>query len=565
MTQEPLASHPGFMTAVLDALPAQTAVVDGQGTIVAVNVAWSRFMTERGGQPRRCAQGVNVFEVLSRVRGRDRASAHEAAEGLRAVLRGETAEFDRDITCVLRQDDPLFFSLQMVPLDTEGGGAVLCYTDITARKRLELEAERRAVHDDLTGLPNRVLLLDRLQQAMGSRDASRAAVLFIDLDQFKLVNDGYGHAAGDQVLQQLARRLLAVVRPSDTVARLAGDEFVILCERLPFLTEAYRLAQRVLATVTEPFSVDGARLSLGASIGIATAEDHPTARAEDLLRAADQAMFEAKARGRNQFAVHDSGVQSRSQARVEQSLQLRRLATSDRLGVHYQPLVDLRDGHITGVEALLRWKTDGDPVDTAASVALAEQIGVISEIGRRVLREACEQGATFLRSDGSVLPLSVNLAPQQLDRFLVATVREVAESTGFPLSALTLELTERSVMSDPAASIAVLSELRDLGVLIAIDDFGVGYSSLASLRDLPLDTLKIDRDFVRALATPSADDRIIRAVIQLADALELHVVAEGIELDEQRTRLIDLGCNHGQGFLFSSARPAAEIRRLVQR
>jgi diguanylate cyclase (GGDEF)-like protein/PAS domain S-box-containing protein len=560
--EQQLAAQAEFLNSVLNALSAQTGVVDAHGTLIAVNSAWTRFMQERGGRPERCGPGVSVFDVLDRVIGHDRAAADEVVEGLQAVLEGRTREFNRDVTCSWSTGAPLYFSLQVVPLDAPEGGAVLGYTDITARKALEVQAAHRALHDELTSLPNRALLLDRLEHALRERDAAPLALLFVDLDHFKLVNDGYGHEAGDRVLQELAARLRSAVRPSDTVARLAGDEFVILCERLPFLTEAYRLAQRILGSIAEPFSLDGTQLTLGASIGIAEAEDRDLTP-DDLLRAADQAMFEAKARGRNQFAVYDDGVHQRSVERVEQALALRRLVEEDRLTVHYQPVVDLHDGRITGVEALLRWRGDEILPDAATAVALAEEVGLIVEIGGRVLREALGQAATFRQADGSVLPLSVNLAPQQLDGFLVDTVTDAAEAAAYPLASLTLELTERSVMTDVRASVDVLRELRSLGVRIAIDDFGVGYSSLSYLRDLPLDILKIDRDFVQALSSDGGDDRIIRAIIQLARALELHVVAEGVERDEQRLRLLELGCDRGQGFLFSAAEPAETIRSLT--
>ena len=422
-----------------------------------------------------------------------------------------------------------------------------------------MDAAHRATHDVLTGLPNRTLLLERLEHALAHRGPRSVAVLFLDLDAFKLVNDGYGHDAGDTVLREFAARLREHVRPSDTVARLAGDEFVVLSEGLPHPTEAYLLADRLIAAIAEPFHLAGTSITLGVSIGIALAAD-PRPEAGALLRAADQAMFDAKARGRNRFAVYDATVKSRNHERLEQAMALRRMVERDLLLVHYQPVVDLRDGHLVGSEALLRWRGGHQLRDTATAIALAEEVGLIGRIGRFVLGEATAQAATFRTPDGSVLPLAVNLAPQQLDGSLVGQVERAASSAGFPLASITLELTERSVMSEPGASIDVLRSLRALGVRIALDDFGVGYSSLASLRDLPLDVLKIDAGFVRGLSGPNADDRLIRAVIQLAQALGLEVVAEGIERPDQRDRLLALGCERGQGFLYSSALTAAALR-----
>jgi diguanylate cyclase (GGDEF)-like protein/PAS domain S-box-containing protein len=554
-----------FLRAVLNALPAQKAVVDRHGTITEVNEAWAAFARERGGRPESTGPGVNFFEVCERVVGEDLASVRAVVAGVRAVLDGTVTGFRQDVVCMPPGQEPLYFALHAVPLQTPEGGAVLGYTDVTERKALEVEAAHRAMHDDLTGLPNRALLLDHLDHALGvrARDRGELALLFIDLDHFKLVNDGYGHEAGDQVLVELARRLRAAVRPSDTVARLAGDEFVVLCENLPFLTEAHQLAERILLSLDQPFPVGDTHVKLGASIGIAVAEDR-SLTPDALLRAADQAMFEAKGRGRGQFALYDDGVHQRSLERVEQALSLRRLVEDDRVTVHYQPMVDLRDGHLTGVEALLRWRGGRITPEAAVAVALAEETGLIGEIGGRVLDQALRQAATFRRSDDSVLPLSVNLAPQQLEQALVLTVAEAAGRADYPLTSLTLELTERSVMTDLRTSVLVLRQLRDLGVQIAIDDFGAGYSSLAYLRDLPLDTLKIDREFVRALSDHPDDDRIIRAIIELGRALRLEVVAEGVERDDQRTRLIDLGCLGGQGFLFGPAQPATRIRQLAR-
>jgi diguanylate cyclase (GGDEF)-like protein/PAS domain S-box-containing protein len=550
-----------FQSAVLDSLPAQTAVVDATGTIVTVNAAWTRFMAERDGSQHACGVGANFFDVCQRVRGREQAEAQEMAAGLRAVLDGETSEFDTDVTCRWREDEPLFFWLHVVALGSPDGGAIVGYTDITKRKRLEVSAAHRATHDALTGLPNRALLLDRLEHLLTDRRAAPVALLFVDLDHFKLVNDGYGHDAGDLVLHELARRLLAAVRPSDTVARLAGDEFVILCEHLPYVTEAYRLAERVLASLTEAFPVGDSQLTLGASIGIVVAEEQ-TVTPDELLRAADQAMFEAKARGRNQYAVFDAGIHQRSRKRLDEALALRRMVDDNRFTLHYQPLVELEDGTVLGAEALLRAHGDGVLLDTASTVALAEETGLIDRIGSWVLYQACTDGVSFRRTDGSVLPLSVNLAPPQIHRGLIGVVADASAATGYPLTALTFELTERTVMANPVVAVDVLSRLREMGVCIAIDDFGVGYSSFAYLRDLPLDSLKIDSGFVQALASPE-DQRLVRAIVDLAHALQLDVVAEGIEQRQQRDQLLELGCHRGQGFLFSPAQPADAVRLLA--
>ena len=560
--RERLARLAAFQSAVLDSMLALTAVIDNDGRIIAVNEAWTRQAISGGGSPATCGTGVDFLAVCDHVTGPSRPEALAVASGLRSVLTGASQEFQQDIPCQLA-DSQLYFSLSIVPLHVPEGGAVLSYTDITRRKTLEVAAAHRATHDVLTGLPNRTLLLDRLQHALSGRGPAHLAVLFLDLDAFKLVNDGYGHEAGDDVLRELAARLVRQVRPADTVARLAGDEFVVLCEDLATPGEADALAERLLAAVAEPFTIADEGITLGLSIGIAVA-DATLNRPDALLNAADQAMFDAKARGRNRVTVYDAGVHGRHHVRLAQAMTLRGMVERDDLLVHYQPLIDLRDGSLEGAEALLRWRGVHALPDTATAIALAEEIGLIGRIGRFVLREAMGQAATFLTPGGVLLPLAVNLAPQQLEPSLVGFVEQAAQDTGYPLTSLTLELTERSVMTDPVGAVGVLKALRARGVRIALDDFGVGYSSLASLRDLPLDVLKIDAGFVQGLLGPEPNGRIITAIVEMARALDLDIVAEGIEQDEQRDRLLELGCEHGQGFLFSPACSHPRLRALAR-
>lgn len=315
-TRERLAGLAGFQRAVLDSLPALTAVVDRAGKIIAVNEAWTRHMLECAGRTETCGVGVDFLAVCDQTIGPARAEARSVATGLRSLLAGHATEFQQDVACNLPSGETMFFSLQMTPLRTPEGGAVIGYTDITRRKTLEVDAAHRATHDVLTGLPNRTLLLERLRHALAHRGPPSVAVLFLDLDDFKLVNDGYGHDAGDTVLREFAARLRQHVRPSDTVARLAGDEFVVLSEGLPHPTEAYLLADRLIAAIAEPFHLAGTTITLGVSIGIALAAG-PRPEAGALLRAADQAMFDAKARGRNRYAVYDATVRSRSHDRFE--------------------------------------------------------------------------------------------------------------------------------------------------------------------------------------------------------------------------------------------------------
>ena len=560
--RERLARLAAFQSAVLDSMLSLTAVVDGSGRIVAVNEAWTRHAISGGGTPAGCGTGVDFLALCEAVTGPSRPEALAVAAGLRAVLAGTSREFQQDVPCEWAEGH-VYLSLSMVPLQSPEGGVVISYTDITRRKSLEVAAAHRATHDVLTGLPNRTLLLDRLQHAMSGRGLRHLAVLFLDLDAFKLVNDGYGHEAGDGVLRELATRLRRHVRPSDTVARLAGDEFVVLCEDLVTPGEADALAERLLVAIEEPFTVGREGITLGMSIGIAVANETLN-QPDALLNAADQAMFDAKARGRNRVSVYDAGVHGRHHVRLAQAMTLRGMVERRDLLVHYQPLVDLRDLSLKGAEALLRWRGQHALPDTATAIALAEEIGLIGRIGRFVLQEAISQASTFVDRGSTQLPVSVNLAPQQLEPSLVEFVEQTASDAGYPLTSLTVELTERSLMTDPGRAIDVLKALRARGVRVALDDFGVGYSSLASLRDLPLDILKIDAGFVRGLLGPQPNGRIISAIIEMARALDLDIVAEGIEQDEQRDLLLGLGCEHGQGFLFSPARSHREMRTLAQ-
>lgn len=554
-----------FQRAVLDALPSLTAVVDRHGTIVAVNEAWTRHALERGGSVEGCGVGVSFLDVCEAATGDLRPGALAVASGLRGLQEGRLRTFEQDVPCRQPDGAVAHFSLLMVPLRSPDGGVVVAYTDITRRKQLEVDAAHRATHDVLTGLPNRTLLVDRLEHALSGRHRPAVALLFLDLDGFKLVNDGYGHEAGDAVLRQLAERLRDHVRPSDTVSRLSGDEFVVLCEDLAHPTEAHLLAERLVAALSEPYAVGTTAIGLGVSIGVALA-DSTLSRPDALLRAADQAMFDAKAGGRNRVTVYDAGVHGRHHVRLEQAMALRRLVDDEALLVHYQPVVDLETGVLRGAEALLRWEGEGPLPDTATAIGLAEEIGLIGRIGRYVLREATCQAATFARADASLLPVAVNLAPQQVDAGLLDLVTEAASDAGYPLTSVTLELTERTVMRDHRLAVGVLRDLRGAGVRIALDDFGVGYSSLAALRALPLDVLKVDSGFVRGLSAHRGgdqDSRIITAIVELARALDLELVAEGVEQAAQRDRLLELGCRTGQGWLFSPARPADALRGLL--
>jgi diguanylate cyclase (GGDEF)-like protein/PAS domain S-box-containing protein len=445
-------------------------------------------------------------------------------------------------------------------VDGAGGidGAVINSRDVTERMALEEQLEYQALHDDLTELPNRALLLDRLDQcvARSHRYHESIAVLFLDLDNFKLVNDSLGHAAGDDVLVLVAQRLRHAIREGDTVARFGGDEFVIVLGHPIAIEDAIDVANRISTAIAEPLQVEGRELLVAASIGIAFATGTQADR-DDLLRHADIALYRAKSKGRNTYDVFDQTMHDAVLHRIRVEADLRRAIERDEFVLHYQPTVSLVDGAVVGVEALVRWQhPERGVVSPAEFIPIAEETGLILPLGAWILLAACRQGALWLAQagDGARFSLGVNLSSRQFAQSgLVEQIADVLAETGFPAEYLALEITESDAMGDAEATIHRLRELKALGIQLAVDDFGTGYSSLAYLKRFPVDVLKIDRSFVHGLGSDDADTAIVAAMIGMARALGLRVVAEGVETAEQLTRLHELGCDAAQGFLF--ARP----------
>ena len=441
--------------------------------------------------------------------------------------------------------------------------------DVTDSKRAEeqsgtlmAELAHQALHDALTGLPNRALLLDRLDQALAqsARTGSAVAVLFLDLDRFKLVNDSRGHAAGDQLLVRVAERLRQVVRPADTVARFGGDEFVVICQDAGVVGHAMHVADRVADAFRSPFPLGADDMFLNVSIGIATS-DGRTSPAE-LLRNADAAMYQAKELGRGRCEFFDETMRTEAAARLDLQTALHWAITRQEMQVHYQPVVDLRTGVPVGVEALARWAhpTKGlvGPTDF---VKLAEESGLIVPIDVSVLEQATKECVGWPAGPtGIALKVSANLSIHHLRHpDLLDNVRSVLDRSGLEPSSLCLELTESVLLEDVDRHMRTLLELRALGVRLAIDDFGTGFSSLTYLKRFPVDAVKIDRSFVAGLGTDASDTAIVRSVIDLAHALSLQVVAEGVERREQLDLLQSLGCDVAQGFLFAPPLPTEEL------
>ena len=434
---------------------------------------------------------------------------------------------------------------------------------------VEARIRHDAVHDALTGLPNRTLLLERLNRAVARADEEgrSIALFFLDVDHLKVLNDSLGHHAGDELLRAIGPRLRAVLRPEDTIARFGGDEFAVLCERIEDEAQALRVAERLVRAFAKPFAVCGEPRFCSTSVGVVVSDPGGTRGGEELLSDADAALYRAKERGRGRHEVFDAGLRDRMTARLRIEADLRRaLEARDQLWVAYQPFYELPSQRIAGVEALLRWNhPERGPVGPAEFIPVAEDSGLIVELGEHVLRTACAQVAEW-HAVAPDLRLTVNISARQmaLDG-LPGTVGAVMRETGMAPDKLGLEITEGMLLEETPATEETLLALKRLGVRLMLDDFGTGYSSLAYLRRHPLDVLKVDRAFVADLGEDGkGDSAIVEAIIGMAKALGMRVVPEGVETAAQLERLIELGCEFAQGFHLSRPLPAAEIEALLR-
>jgi diguanylate cyclase (GGDEF)-like protein len=465
------------------------------------------------------------------------------------------------------------------PLDPEDTGAARTLADVAAAYILNAQARdaarktadrfrASALHDPLTGLPNRVLLQQRLVQAAerGERECTSVAVLFADLDRFKQVNDTYGHQVGDELLVAVAHRLSDLVRPGDTLARVSGDEFVFLCEGLVDGADIEAFARRIEAAFTAPFVLSGVELSVTASVGMAYTEPGE-AVSNQLVVDADIAMYQAKRKGGATHQVIDLKEVRRSNDWNSLEHDLHAAFARDELDIAYQPVVRSIDGLLVGVEALLRWThPDRGPIPALDMVSIAEDDGLITQIGAWVLERSCTDRGRWLRDHPDMpLSLAVNVSVRQLmSPDFSSTVSAVLDKTKMYPAALVLEITEGVFIQDAACAAKVMSELKQPGVRLALDDFGTGYSSLSYLRQFPVDILKIDQVFIATMGRDPAAAAIVAAIANLAHALGLSVIAEGVETQEQHREIIALGCEFAQGFLYSAPIPARELASLLQ-
>ncbi|MEO6715102.1 MAG: EAL domain-containing protein [Mycobacteriales bacterium] len=538
---------------VLDLASTGICVTDMSGRIAHVNRSFSRLVRLTATEVEGCEFGkavdtgeANAYAAIAQ-RLADGDTSPSRVEG--RLKRHDGSEVDvLIVTSHIQSDDcepQLVFEVH----------------DLSERRDAEAKLLRQAMHDPLTGLPNRALFMDRLRLmlARGARSPTLTGVIFIDLDDFKDINDGHGHKVGDEVLVETARRLMDVVRPFDTVTRLGGDEFVILCVDLATQLDATGIATRLLEAIAQPIALGDDEVGVTSSIGIALAKDDSVS-ADAVLHEADSAMYRAKTRGKNQIEIFDDHARSSIVTRVRIEALLRQGLRDSLFVLHYQPIYDLATGELVAVESLLRLQDPhGDLLPPASFIGVAEHSGLIVPIGAWVLEESCRQLAQWRRDCvvSESVRVAVNLSVRQVARSdLVKTVRRAIAESGLGPSSLSLELTESILMEADSAHVRQLEELRAMGVVLEIDDFGTGYSSLTYLKRLPVSVIKIDRSFVAGLLTNAADRGIVLSVIGLGQALGLTTIAEGVENAEQLDALWVLGCDQAQGFYLGRPRPS---------
>jgi len=496
------------------------------------------------------------------------------AELARQIAHGGWDEYTHELRFVGRDGKDIWVEAHTRPIDRSKGefsGISGTLTDVTTRRELEQRLVTQAFHDDLTGLANRALFKDRVEHALTRRAGGRelVAVLFLDLDRFKTVNDSLGHTVGDALLVAIGERLRLVLRPADTIARLGGDEFAILVDDMGTPQEALGLAERITAAFDQPFRPARREITIGCSIGVVLASGGHRS-ADDLLRDADVAMYRAKISGRGSYAIFEPSMQAEVAARLELESDLRSAIDHERLALAYQPIVDLKDGRIVAVEALARWShVLRGVVPPSVFIPSAEESGLILPLGAWVLRRACLDVAALRATGGAAanLRLSVNLSPRQLGhRGILEEVFGALREAGLPADALDLEITESLVLDAGEEGLEYLRQFRAAGCGVSFDDFGTGFSSLGNLRSLPIDGLKIDVSFVAAMLDGGVDAAVVEAVVRLGAALGVAVVAEGVEDAATAERLVALGCPFGQGYYFARPEPLAAVAaRLARR
>lgn|GEM_PF-1090186 len=568
-----------FARNTLDALGARLAIVDERGVILSANRAWKQFALSHLPSVDGFRIGGNHLAFCDSMPKEGAPDAREVAEGIRLVLSGQRNEYAQE--CEWRcGEESSWYLIRVTKFVGEGPRrVVITHEDITARKRAEEQLRHESLHDALTGLPNRVLLADRIDRCISraQRDPDfRFALLFMDLDRFKLINDSLGHSAGDEVLREISNRLQRSLRGTDSVARLAheinlasaeaapgalarlgGDEFTILLQDLQTVGDPVRVAERILNQISDPIQCDGHELQVTASIGIVicggSESNCPATSARELLRDADTAMYRAKGMGRGRYVIFDTTLHAAAMARLKLESDLRRAIERDELLLYFQPIVSLDTRKIEGFEALVRWKLNGQLVSPGDFIPVAEDTDLILPIGEWVMEEACRQLADWRRRmPEHPVWVAINVSRRQLcSPDLVQHLKRVLKETGVPPAMLKLEITESVMMADGETAALTMNALKATGVRLAMDDFGTGYSSLSCLHKFPIDVLKIDRSFIEELQKRRDTAAVIQAIVHLAHNLGMTVVAEGLEQLDQVAFLQTLDCDLGQGFVFA--------------
>ncbi len=542
------------LDAALNNMVQGLAVFDAERRVVIANARYGEIY---GLTPEEVRPGTTLQQIVERRVAKGRYPGQTAKGMLEVMLAhrsgGRAAQYD----VTLDGDRYVNVSVQPMP----NGGSVTTHHDITEQRRSEAKIAHMALHDTLTGLPNRTLLNERLGQSIARlKGADIAAAHLLDLDLFKNVNDTLGHSAGDELLKKVAARLGALARSSDTVARMGGDEFAIVQAGIADPSEATRLAQRVIDALSEPYEIDGHEVVIGTSVGIALAPGDGLT-ADQLMRNADLALYRAKGDGRGTSRFFEPEMNALMQSRRSMERDLRKGLAEGEFELYYQPIADLRQNSISCCEALVRWQhPEKGLISPAAFVSVAEEMGLIVPLGEWVLRQACATAAAWPEP----VKVAVNLSPVQFRRpGLVQVVMNALAASGLAANRLELEITETVLLDDSAATLAMLHQLRAFGVRIAMDDFGTGYSSLSYLQRFPFDKIKIDRSFVQHIADDKGALNIVRAVAALASGLGMRTTAEGVESQEQLDAVAAEGCTEMQGYLLSRPRPASEINEML--
>jgi diguanylate cyclase (GGDEF)-like protein len=579
-TASQLARAERFGRCTIDALAAHVAIIDEKGIIVAVNRAWREFAQANPGLGPAVEVGGNYLAVCDLPNGPYSDEASLIGDGIRKVLNGGQNVFASEYPChtpTLQR----WFVVRVSRFSSEGPTyLVILHADISERRLAENRLRYDSRHDALTGLPNRVLFAERIERCIGlsKRGKYSFAVLFLDLDRFKIINDSLGHAAGDKLLQTISERLLGCLRESDavgvpkewsTVARMGGDEFTILLEQLRRPEDAVRVAERILQTIGKRLNFDGNELTTTASIGIVACGQGcvPYTSAKDVLRDADAAMYRAKALGRDQYLVFDQKMHEEAVNRLSLERDLRRAIERDELVLHYQPILTLSNQRVAGVEALVRWRRNGELVNPADFIPIAEETNLIVAIGRWVLEESCRQMARWQRMFPALdsLSMSINISRRQLcNDDLVADLERVLKEAGLTPASIILEITESAIMDDPETAKRTMDRLKLMGVNLAMDDFGTGYSSLSCLRRFSIDLLKIDRSFIQKISD-RRDASVVQTIVNLAQNLDMKVIAEGVETREQMLFLQSCRCEMAQGYLISKPLVADAAEEFINR